>query len=179
MRLSHVCWSACTACAIPPEIFVKLSTGKGLTYLRITRLHRPNLFSNAVSGSISQKQDDPNSADKHHRNDCVPTPRLVLTVSLASKCAALCRPWWLFLRKLLPALPPPSVIASIPRPPSHSAHHFTVPNLPSTWSLEHISSQNVFPKLLTFASINIDQNEPLDAKIKIILGWPSHFNTVK
>ena len=48
-----------------------------------------------------------------------------------------------------------------------------------TWSLEDKSSQNVFPRLLTYVSINIDQNGHIDAKIKNILGWPPLFYSIK
>ena len=40
--------------------------------------------------------------------------------------------------------------------------------LHSTRSLEDKSSQNEFPRLLTIVPINIDQNEPMDIKKKII-----------
>ena len=55
---------------------------------------------------------------------------------------------------------------------------FSLP-LSGTWSLEDKSSQNEFPWLLTFFSINIDQNGPIDAKIKIIPWWPPLFYSNK
>ena len=39
---------------------------------------------------------------------------------------------------------------------------------PSTRSLEDKSSQNEFPRLMTFVPINIDQNEFMNTKKKII-----------